>query len=127
MVMYCSPDHQKDDWQQHKEECKVFRCIGLHAAFYRDADMLARFPLKPPPADRFNSRQRIPAAPAGASCALCLKGPPEVAMTTTCCCLQPVCDTEGEYQLMSYSREFCPRSHNRYTLCGCVVASRAGG
>ena len=31
---------------------------------------------------------------------------------------QPVCDTSGDYQLFSYSREFCERSHERYTLCG---------
>lgn len=31
---------------------------------------------------------------------------------------QPICDTSDNYQLMSYSREFCERSHDRYTLCG---------
>jgi hypothetical protein len=29
-----------------------------------------------------------------------------------------ICDTSDRYVLMSYSREFCERSHDRYTLCG---------
>ncbi|KNE66550.1 hypothetical protein AMAG_19594 [Allomyces macrogynus ATCC 38327] len=29
-----------------------------------------------------------------------------------------VSDSEGEYQMVPYSREHCPRSHQRYTHCG---------
>ncbi len=31
---------------------------------------------------------------------------------------QVVCDTTHRYQMGSYSRAFCQRSHERYTLCG---------
>ncbi|KAG2482939.1 hypothetical protein HYH03_018164 [Edaphochlamys debaryana] len=84
--------------------------------------MLARFPLRPHAPlcwsdPRAASRAGGP-PPAGARCALCNKGAGEVRLMHTPCCAQVVCDNAEEYQLMSYSREFCSRSHERYTLCG---------
>jgi hypothetical protein len=46
MVCYCTVEHQKADWSEHKGDCKVFKRNGLKAFFYRDANMLARFPLE---------------------------------------------------------------------------------
>ena len=51
-------------------------------------------------------------------CTLCGRGPPEVPMEHTECCQRAVCNTEESYQMFSYSREHCARSHRRYTLCG---------
>lgn len=58
----------------------------------------------------------LPAA--GASCPLYGKTEAEVGVTRTPCCHQLVCDTLYNYQIGSYTRDICPRSHKRYTLCG---------
>jgi hypothetical protein len=55
---------------------------------------------------------------AGASCSICGKGKAQAPLTRTPCCQQLVCDTNSRYQVGSYSRDICPRSHERYTLCG---------
>jgi hypothetical protein len=55
---------------------------------------------------------------AGASCPICGKGEAEVGITRTPCCHQLVCDTLYNYQIGTYTRDICPRSHERYTLCG---------
>ncbi|GBF92203.1 hypothetical protein Rsub_05285 [Raphidocelis subcapitata] len=117
MAMYCGADHQRADWPAHKEECKVFKRLGLRSTFYRDEDMLAAYPLRPSRLDS-NARVRRPSAEEAPQCPLCLKSNGEVAMTRTQCCGNALCDTSGEYVLMSYSRDFCERSHDRYTLCG---------
>jgi len=36
----------------------------------------------------------------------------------TRCCGLTICDNEFEYEMMSYSRDHCIRSHDRYTTCG---------
>jgi hypothetical protein len=46
MVCYCSIEHQKADWSNHKNDCKVFKRNGLKAFFYQDSRMLSRFPLQ---------------------------------------------------------------------------------
>jgi hypothetical protein len=38
------------------------------------------------------------------------------------CCGQLLCDKEEQYVMFSYSREFCDRSHRRYTACGSHAA-----
>ena len=43
------------------------------------------------------------------------------------CCGQVVCNREDEYQMFSYSREFCDRSHRRYTTCGKHDSERHSG
>ena len=49
-------------------------------------------------------------------CGLCGngKGP----FTRTECCKRLVCDDEGSYRMMSYSRIHCVRNHRRYSICG---------
>ncbi|WIA21187.1 hypothetical protein OEZ85_000436 [Tetradesmus obliquus] len=107
--------HQRDDWPQHKPECKAFRALGLRATFYRDEDMLAAFPLQSHRAARSSTP---PPVPAGASCPICGKGAGQAPLTRTPCCQQLVCDTNARYQIGSFSRDICPGSHQRYTLCG---------
>ncbi len=34
------------------------------------------------------------------------------------CCKQWVCDDEHTYQMFSYARNSCARSHRKYTICG---------
>lgn len=119
-VQYCCPEHQRDDWPIHKEECKVFQRLGIRATFYKDADMLEKYPLQTP-----SRRRATLPVPEGSSCTLCLMPDREVGMTRTRCCGQPICDTSDNYVLMSYSREFCERSHDRYTLCGYHGVERA--
>ncbi|KAI8463406.1 MAG: hypothetical protein J3K34DRAFT_444068 [Monoraphidium minutum] len=89
---------------------------AIRATFYRDEDILARHPLAPPL--RENDCEFNPRAPAGSSCGVCLTPDSKVRMTLTRCCGQPVCDNGHEYQMFLFSREFCGRSHDRYTLCG---------
>uniref|UniRef100_A0A383W5K5 MYND-type domain-containing protein n=1 Tax=Tetradesmus obliquus TaxID=3088 RepID=A0A383W5K5_TETOB len=115
MVQYCCKRHQRDDWPQHKPECKAFRALGLRATFYRDEDMLAAFPLQSHRAARSSTP---PPVPAGASCPICGKGAGQAPLTRTPCCQQLVCDTNARYQIGSFSRDICPRSLQRYTLCG---------
>jgi hypothetical protein len=55
-------------------------------------------------------------AAAGCCCPICGKGPSQAPLTRTDCCHQVVCDTNMRYQVGSYSRDICPRSHQRYTL-----------
>ena len=121
VTQYCCKEHQREDWAAHKGECKVFQRIGARATFYVDAEMLERFPMRPAgdPAvrSRFVPRDAAGTAPL-VSCALCLKTSREAATMCTGCCGEVICDTEDDYQLMSYSREYCSRSHDRYTLCG---------
>jgi hypothetical protein len=116
MAMYCCVEHQKQDWPLHKLDCQVFKRLDIRAVFYKDEDMLTKFPLRSPAAaQRLCKESKVDTS---GGCPLCGKTAQEVEMTVTRCCARPVCDTEGQYVMMSYSREFCPRSHDRYTLCG---------
>ena len=56
--------------------------------------------------------------PTGAKCFICHANASEVDITYTSCCKLPVCDnSHEEYKMMSYSRDFCNRSHTFYTTC----------
>lgn len=116
MVMYCCKEHQKADWKAHKEECKLFTRLNLRSTFYTDDDMLTRFPLRPCGQRARNSGRQAVAD--GSCCALCGKNDQQEDMTRTDCCSQVVCDNSKDYKIGTYSREFCQRSHDRYTLCG---------
>lgn len=112
MVHYCCSEHQNANWDKHKRDCCVFKRLGMRALFYTDEQMLAAYPQTPPKklANRFETN--------ASECGLCGKAKEDVGIILTSCCGMPVCDTEGQYQMMSYSRDFCPRSHTRYTMCG---------
>lgn len=143
MVVYCSKEHQRDDWDIHKKDCKVFRRLNIQACFYIDAVILVKYPLLVNNAtdtttmnpttgtqeqDDDDDEETNDACDdddeADASidendtCKLCSKGWSDVRLKRTYCCKQVVCNNEDEYQMFSYSRQFCNRSHSRYTLCG---------
>lgn len=111
---YCGKEHQNTDWVIHKRECKVFqRChmgCNIVSSFHRDEDMLAKYPLAG------KGRQISPRDKS--VCGLCHRTSDDISMTRTRCCKNYVCDSEGQYVMFSYSRDLCPRSHGRYTLCG---------
>ncbi|ORZ39622.1 hypothetical protein BCR44DRAFT_1458389 [Catenaria anguillulae PL171] len=114
MVRYCSPEHQKADWNAHKLDCKCFRRLGVTAKFYSDEEMLAKYPLR----TRKELKNHVKTAELHSSCDVCNVKDTEVDMILTECCGATVCDTEGDYVMMTYSRDHCPRSHRRYTHCG---------
>eukprot|EP01026_Neomeris_dumetosa_P063973 TRINITY_DN6075_c0_g1_i9.p3 TRINITY_DN6075_c0_g1~~TRINITY_DN6075_c0_g1_i9.p3 ORF type:complete len:338 (+),score=11.11 TRINITY_DN6075_c0_g1_i9:22-1035(+) len=115
MVQYCSEQHREQDLDQHGNHCNVFRDLGIRAKFYTDEEMLRRFPIK-------HTEEKL-----GKKCRICgvrktkqgsrSNSTRRDLMLSRCCGLT-VCDTEDEYVLFSYSRDICPRSHDRYTLCG---------
>lgn len=142
MVVYCSKEHQRDDWNAHKEDCKVFRRLNIQACFYIDAILLAKYPLlvnnvtdttttspaedatetqEPDDEDTYDdgdNDEDDPSIDRTDTCKLCSKGWSDVNLRRTNCCKQVVCNNDDEYQMFSYSRKFCNRSHDRYTLCG---------
>jgi len=119
MVCYCSVEHQKADWISHKEECKVFQRNKLKAFFYRDEVMLVRYPLRSysDGCDEARFRKRGYVEPT-VGCEICSCNAGTKSMMRARCCENPICDTEDQYAMFSYSRAHCSRSHNRYTLCG---------
>ncbi|ORZ39623.1 hypothetical protein BCR44DRAFT_52903 [Catenaria anguillulae PL171] len=111
MVRYCSPEHQKADWNAHKRDCKTFSRLGITASFYSDEEMLAKHPIR--------TRAELAhwfrtAAQVGSKCEICGVDDGEVDMILTDCCGATVCDSEDD--LSGANR--CPRYHERYTLCG---------
>jgi hypothetical protein len=54
-------------------------------------------------------------------CGIC--GSTTERLMRTGCCGNWVCDNEHKYEMMSYSRAFCGRSHARYTICGSHTGS----
>jgi len=109
-VSYCSLAHQKQDWPRHKTECKHVAKAALQAIHYRTDEELAKYPLGCFPLPDVDL--------SAAQCFMCGAGATEVNLGYTRCCHAVVCDNEHEYQMMSYSRDHCARSHARYTTCG---------
>lgn len=111
-AFYCGREHQAQDWDRHKLDCKTLRTTGsfLQPRFYVPSRELEKYPLQcfPVSSDASNTKK----------CFICHSGESEVDITFTSCCNLPVCDNSHEYQMFSYSRDFCERSHSRYTACG---------
>ena len=121
MVCYCCHEHQKADWPLHKDDCKAFRRNEIKAFFYKDEQMLIRFPLtnknKRNACGKGRFYKRGYACPT-IGCTICNCEEHAKPMMRTECCEQCICDTESDYVMFSYSRAHCSRSHKRYTLCG---------
>jgi len=111
LVFYCGREHQAADWARHKVECRALARLKLVGFGFDPAEELARFPL---------GALRAPDGDARLSCAVCgaRGGAGGSGLTETRCCDNAVCDNEHKYQLNSFQRDLCPRSHERYTACG---------
>lgn len=116
-VQYCCKEHQTADWKNHKEECKVFKRVAISCGqYYTDEMMLKLYPLR-----NGNVRHDYDERPPkNAHCCImyCYDKPKKSKLCYAPCCGGILCDNADQYQLMSYSRDFCSRSHERYTLCG---------
>lgn len=109
-VFYCCVEHQRADWGRHKKECKHLAKVGLQPVHYRTDEELAKYPIGCFPLPSVDL--------ATAHCFICGAGANEVNLGYTECCNAVACDNEHEYEMMSYSRDHCIRSHSRYTTCG---------
>lgn len=113
---YCGKEHQLQDWKRHKLDCKALKKLPLELQPrpFESKKELEKYPL-----GCFQSSSS--SSPAAASmperCFICHSRPSEVDLCYTHCCNLPVCDNAHEYQMMSYSRDFCSRSHDSYTSC----------
>lgn len=109
---YCGREHQSQDWERHKLDCKALRkCDFLHARPFLPSRELEKYPLGCFPVTRSRSSVENP------KCFLCHANSSEVDITYTECCNLPICNNSHEYEPFSYSRDFCQRSHDSYTAC----------
>lgn len=106
---YCGKDHQLQDWPRHKLECKALRKFpfGLQPKPFLPSRELEKYPLGCFPLESSTKTK----------CFVCHSSSSEVDITFTECCNLPICDNSHEYEMFSYSRDFCSRSHDRYTAC----------
>ena len=111
LVSYCSREHQKSDWARHKLDCNHLKNSGLKRLYFTPEEELQKYPTGCFPLSNASHLD-------DPKCFVCGATKDEVNIGYTECCGAPICDNEHEYQLMSYSRDFCMRSHMRYTLCG---------
>ncbi|KAG5177573.1 hypothetical protein JKP88DRAFT_332136 [Tribonema minus] len=124
MVLFCSSAHQTEDWARHKKECKHLAKLGLWGCTYDEAKESANT-LQPAAAAAdadattlflYSEGTLLPELrPNPPECGICGRTEP---LSLTPCCQNLICNRQHEYELFSYSREFCDRSHDRYTACG---------
>ena len=116
MVMYCSSKCQREDWKRHKVECAHMKSLGLWGLVFDPDEELARYPTLE---KRRTKNTKDPPIGPDDFCGIC-GGKENLELTE--CCGNVICNKEDDYQLGSFSREFCIRSHRRYTTCGCHFA-----
>lgn len=118
---YCGREHQAEDWKRHKLDCKALKKASdyLQPRSFLPSRELEKYPIGcfPVPSSTNSTEVKANAKAGGAKCFVCHSSSLEVDITYTECCNLPVCDNSHEYQMMSYSRDFCQRSHDRYTSC----------
>ncbi|CAM9428689.1 unnamed protein product [Sphacelaria rigidula] len=113
LVMYCCRACQVEDYKRHKVECTHLAELGLWGLTF-DASELEHFPLRTAP---MTDREEAAEIPRDAVCGVCGDND-NGRVTRSRCCGMVICDKQEDYQMFSYSREFCDRSHDRYTRCG---------
>jgi len=107
---YCGKEHQTQDWPRHKLDCKTILSLDLDLkpkAFLTSSE-IEKFPLNCFPIKNVEAESK---------CFICHSKVKEVDLTYTECCNLPICNNSQEYELMSYSRDFCHRNHALYTSC----------
>lgn len=114
-VYYCGKDHQVQDWPRHKQECKYLKKCGLKPRSYDTSEELEKYPIGCFPL--VDTPRSSSSKSSSVICFVCGATSEQADIGFTDCCNLPVCDNEHEYQLMSYSRDFCKRSHRSYTAC----------
>jgi len=132
--MYCGVACQRADWPRHKVECGHLRGLGLVGLPFDPVEELAHYPLgtqvgkeqssddeeadedEEEDEDEEADEEEDEGYPIGPDdrCGLC--GARENLVRTECC-NNILCDESDNYELFSYSRAFCARSHQRYTTC----------
>ena len=124
LAFYCGKDHQLQDWPRHKLDCNAIRKMDCNivAKTYTPSKELEKFPIGCFPLSREAKGSATPK-----KCFICHAAAPEVELVYTECCNMSVCDNTHEYQMMSYARDFCHRSHMRYTHCSAHYESRHKG
>jgi hypothetical protein len=110
-VFYCGREHQKQDWVRHKLDCNAI--TNLEVNLQVKPFFFTRERIKFPLLRLYNPKLPDPKH----CCFICHSTLQEVDLTYTECCRMPVCDNSHEYQIMSYKRDFCQRSHALYTSC----------
>lgn len=110
-AFYCGKQHQTQDWSRHKVDCKALRNLPFEVEihFFRQEEELKKYPL--------NCFPLSAEAAVKERCFICHANATEVDIRRTECCNLPVCDNSHEYEMCSYSRDFCYRSHDSYTAC----------
>eukprot|EP01133_Synstelium_polycarpum_P012996 gene12996-15287_t len=105
---YCGKEHQVGAWPEHKKDCAAFKKHNFWAKFFTVEDQLAVNPIGD-----------LQVKSSEKKCHICGQQPSRnLKLTRTECCGNWVCDNEDQYQLFSGSRDFCGRSHAKYTICG---------
>ncbi len=121
---YCGKDHQLQDWARHKIDCKALRKFpyDLQPKPFLLSRELEKYPLGcfPIQSSDSDSAKKL-------KCFVCHAASSEVNLTFTECCNLPICDNSHEYKMFSYSRDFCSRSHDRYTACASHFHEEHGG
>lgn len=106
-VSYCGREHQTKDFSRHKLECKYLsKRNDLEFKHFSTPKELEAFPLGSSPKVANETR-----------CCVCHCHAEEVNLGRTSCCNLPTCDNAHEYEINSYSRDHCMRSHMMYTKC----------
>lgn len=111
LVMYCGVECQREDWPRHKLECSHLKGLRLWGLLFDPRDELSRFPIMT--SAQIEQKASRPIGPDDV-CGICGE---RNNLVRTSCCGNILCDNQEEYVLFSYSRKFCVRSHDRYTMC----------
>jgi len=106
-VLYCSKEHQAQDWARHKIECRALANYDIKPKTFQTAQDLEQHPIGCYPFSGVSKEK----------CLVCLASAPEVHLNYTPCCNVPMCDTDHEYEMFSNDKGHCLRSHKRYTSC----------
>jgi len=127
---YCSREHQVEDWSKHKLDCKFLSKLGnIDPTPFTFEQELQKYPIGCFPLTKkkkpslllrnvdVTKKNEDENEIENEKCFICHSKTSEVNLRYTECCNLPICDNSHEYEINSYSRDFCHRSHDMYTAC----------